>query len=134
MARYTGANLYIEWVHSAGTVVLSGDYRTLNIPESADEIDATAGGDTHKTTLAGPAGTTWTLEMLQLEGGTALFSTCAPRSSGTLRWSPEGTASTKPKKYAAATIFGRNENLGYNAVTTLTLNGTLNSTITVSAW
>ena len=134
MARYSGRELYIEWIDTSGTLNLSGDYRTLNVPETADEIDATAGSDTHKTTLAGAAGGTWTLEMLSAESGTATFARVAPRSSGTLRWSQEGTASGKQKKSAAATIFGRSESIGYNAVTTLSINGTLNADITVASW
>ena len=134
MARYSGKNLYIEWIDDSGTLVLSGDYRTLEIPESADEIDASAGSDTRKVTLAGQVSATWTLELLPLESGTALFERVAPQNTGTLRWSPEGTASGKQQKYAAATILGRSETFGYNSVTTLRLNGSLTSDSTLGTW
>ena len=134
MARYSGKNLYLEFITTSGTTVLSGDYRTLDIPETADEIDASAGNDTRKVMLAGQVSATWTLEMLPLEAGTALFTAMAPQTEGTLRWSPEGTASGKQQKYAAATILGRNENIGYNSVVTLRLNGTLTADTTISTW
>lgn len=134
MARYSGKNLYLEFITTSGTTVLSGDYRTLDIPETADEIDASAGNDTRKVMLAGQVSATWTLEMLPLEAGTALFTAMAPQTEGTLRWSPEGTASGKQQKYAAATILGRNENIGYNSVATLRLNGTLTADTTISTW
>lgn len=134
MARYSGKDLYIEWVSSSGTTVISGDYRTLDIPESADEIDASAGSDTRKFTLPGQVAASWTLEMLPQEAGTVVFAAVAPQTIGTLRWSPEGTASGKQKKYAAATILGRNEAFGYNSVATLRLNGSLTSATTITVW
>jgi len=134
MSRYSGTDLYVEWINSSGTVVLSGDYRTLDIPESADEIDASAGSDTRKQTLAGQVSATWTLELLPQGSGTVLFAAVAPQSTGTLRWSPEGTVSGKQQKSAAATILGRNEAFGYNDVTTLRINGSLTADTTTSAW
>jgi len=134
MARYSGKDLYIEWLDTSGTLVLSGDYRTLDIPEIADEIDASAGSDVRKVTLAGQVSATWTLEVLPLEGGTALFARVAPQSSGTLQWSPEGTANGKQKKTAAAMILGRNESFGYNTITTLRLSGSLTADISTTTW
>lgn len=134
MARYSGKNLYIEWIYSGGTVVLSGDYRTLDIPETADEIDASAGDDTRKVTLAGQVSASWSLEMLPLEAGTVLFDAVAPQATGTLRWSPEGTTSGNQKKTAAATILGRNESFGYNTVATLRINGSLTADTTTETW
>lgn len=134
MARYSGKDLYVEWIDTSGTLVISGDYRTLDIPETADEIDASAGSDTRKVTLAGQVAASWTFEMLQQSAGTALFDRVAPQSTGTLRWSPEGTASGKQKKSAAATILGRNETFPYNDVVTLRLNGSLTADTALSSW
>jgi len=132
MARYHGRDLYVEWIDTGGTTVLSGDYRTLDIPESADEIDASAGADTRKVMLAGQVSAAFTLEILAAEAGTVLFAEVAPQSTGTLRWYPEGTTAGNQEKYAAATILGRNEAYNYNDVTTLRINGSLIADITVA--
>jgi len=132
MSRYAGSALYVQWIDTSGTTVLSGDYRTLDVPESADEIDATAGADVFKTTLAGAVGHPWTLEILAQESGTVLFESMAPRASGTLRWYPEGTAVGKQEKYATGVILGRNEAYAYGDVVTLRINGSLNAAITVA--
>ena len=134
MARYSGKDLYIAWIHSGGTTVLGGDYRTLDIPESADEIDASAGSDTRKVMLAGQVSASFTVELLPQEAGTVLFAAVAPQTSGTLQWSPEGTTVGNQKKTAAATILGRNEAFSYNDVVTLRINGSLIADTTTAVW
>lgn len=116
MAAFAGSALYCAWIYSGGTVVLSGDYRTLNINRSVEVIDATAGADTYREKLAsfGDSEVTWSSVMQS--DGTALISALAQKTTGTLVVGVEGTAQGKPKFTVAAFSNGPTFNAAYNDI------------------
>jgi hypothetical protein len=92
MAELLGSAAYIIWAASAGTSVLSSDYRTFGWDESADKFEVTAGGDAVKTYLVGLHDFTCTYTGVGQTQGTALENTLRVGQSGTLVFYPEGTA------------------------------------------
>ena len=93
MAEFSGSALYINWVYSGGTVVLTGNQRTASFTPSIDFIDTTAGSDPRKTRIPSIADTNASVSMLAQTGGTALEDALAEGTHGTLNLYPEGTAS-----------------------------------------
>ena len=110
MTAYTGSALDVKWIDGSGTVTISGDQTILDYTPSIDLVDQTAGADTNKTYLTtlkdGKASMTALLQAGTANGGTLTFSRLAEGSSGTIVWSPEGTAATKPKYTMAAISMG----------------------------
>jgi len=126
MGRYSGKDLYVEF---AGTD-LSGDFRTLDVPESCTIIDASAGSDTYKDKLAGQTDATASLSMLHQAAGTVLWDALAPTTEGTLIWAPEGTASAKPKHSATVIVSSRGKSIPYEGVVELSVDFDIKSAIT----
>lgn len=116
MAEFTGKNLYAEWVYSGGTVVLSGNQRTLSAAPSVGLVDASAGSDTHKTYLVALKDGTYSYSGLLQEGGTAVLNALVEGTSGTLVIGKEGTAAGKPKESVPAISMGPQENWPYDNV------------------
>ena len=116
----TGKDAYINWASSAGTINLSGDYRSVSINESVDTAETTAGADTHKTYL--PTIKSATINYLGLfpSGGTALYAALAAGVQGTLTVAPEGTASGKVSKVYPAISMGASYDTPYADVVTVT--------------
>lgn len=134
MARYSGKNLYWNFVHSGGTLVLSTDYRTLEITEAAKEIDTTAGADAYASVLAGAIDSTWSAEYLEQTAGTANYGTLTPGLAGTLTWGPEGTTSGKPKYTAAAILLSHGPSYAYGDTVTIRLSGRLTAATTIASY
>jgi len=99
MGRYTGKDLYVQWIYSGGTVALNADFRTLSTSEEADSAEKSAGADTHKSYIPTLTDSSAELEFLDVTGatGSTEWAAVLPQNSGTLIWAPEGTTSTKPK-------------------------------------
>jgi hypothetical protein len=101
MAGYTGSAMYLSWINSAGTAILSGDYRKFDYTPSMDLVDQTAGADTNKTYLTslkdGRASFSGLFQNGANVGGTITASTLVEGASGTIIFGPEGTATGKPK-------------------------------------
>jgi hypothetical protein len=106
----------MAWVYSGGTIVLSGDFRTVNVSRSLDIIDATAGADTYREKLPSFGDTEVTFSSVMQEGATALVSALAQKTYGTILIGPEGTATGKPKFAVAAYSVGPTYNIPYNDV------------------
>jgi hypothetical protein len=136
MARYTGKDLDVRWVHSGGTAVLNADFRSFETNESVDNAEATAGDDVHRSFIPTLKDTTATLEMLDTSGtaGTVQWATLAPGTEGTVYWSPEGTASSKPKHYAAAFIEKRDRTMPYDDVVEISADFHIQAVPTESSW
>lgn len=115
MAEYIGKDADYRWVWSGGTVNFSADHRTFNYAPSVEMHDTTAGSDVAKTYVSGVKGGSMTLTIVH-QGGTALDGPCAEGVGGTLFWSPEGTATGKPKHSAPAICQGFSYNPQYAAV------------------
>lgn len=95
MADYTGKDLYMTWVHSGGTAVLSSDFRTVSHNPTVSLANVTAGGDTDATYIARIKDATIDIGLLMQSGGTVLKAALCEGTGGTLIISPEGTASGK---------------------------------------
>ena len=116
----TGKDAYINWASSAGTINLSGDYRSVSIRESTDTAETTAGADTHKTYLPTIKSATISYSGLFPSGGTALYAALAAGVQGTLTVAPEGTASGKVSKAYPAISMGATFDTPYADVVTVT--------------
>lgn len=101
MTAYVGNNLDVKWIDASGTVTLNGDQTLFDYAPSIDLVDQTAGADTNKTYLTtlkdGKASLTAYLQAGTASGGTLTFSRVYEGAVGTIVYSPEGTAATKPK-------------------------------------
>ena len=117
----TGKDAYINWASSAGTINLSGDYRSVSIKENTDTAETTAGSDTHKTYLPTIKSATIDYSGLFPSGtaGTALYAALAAGVQGTLTVAPEGTASGKVSKAYPAISMGATYDTPYADVVTV---------------
>jgi hypothetical protein len=104
--RYTGQNLYAEFICSAGTIALSGDQRSLTVDREVDVVDVSAGSDTDKSYLATLKDGTAEIEVMDQASvaATGLEAAMPEGTSGTLIYAPQGTASTKPKRGFVAIV------------------------------
>jgi len=91
-------------------VLLHGDFTVFDYSPSIDLVDQSAGVDTNKTYLTtlkdGKASLTTNFQSGTAVGGTASFSRVYEGASGTVVWSPEGTAAAKPKYTIPAIAMG----------------------------
>jgi hypothetical protein len=101
MTRYLGKNLDVKWIDGSGTITISGNQTAFDYTPSIALVDQTAGADTNKTYLTSVKDGKASLSALfhggTVTGGTVTTSRLAEGTEGTLIWSPEGTASGKPK-------------------------------------
>jgi len=79
-----------------GTVSVAGQGRSLEVAQSADEVDVTTYGSSAKEFITGLVERTATLEILDDSASTAVKDAFAPGSSSSLIWYPQGTSSGKP--------------------------------------
>jgi hypothetical protein len=96
--RMTGASQYIGFIHSGGTVNLSGDSRTFDVTREQEIADASAGSDGARSSKATLKNYSASLEALYIgTAGSASFGSVDIGTEGTLLWGPQGTAAGKPK-------------------------------------
>lgn len=96
--RATGAAQYVGFIHSGGTVNLSGDSRTFNVSRMQETADATAGADGARSSKATLKAYGATLEALYIgTAGSATFGSADIGKEGTLLWGPRGTTAGLPK-------------------------------------
>jgi hypothetical protein len=136
MARYTGRALVVEWIYSGGTTNITNYRRSFETSESVDDADATCGTVTYRDHLPTFTDMTSTLEYLEDNGadGTAAYSALAPRTEGTVRWSPEGTANGNPEYYGAAYVQSRDRSYPYDDVAQVTINFQHTEEPTLTTW
>lgn len=108
MAKYTGQDMQIFF----GTVDISGNGRSFEISQSADEIDVTTYGSTDKEFIVGMIERDSSLEVLDDNDSSAIRNALKPGMSGTLKWFPQGSASGMPV-FTVGTAVVREENLSY---------------------
>lgn len=121
--RYTGQNLYAEFICAAGTIALSGDQRSLTVDREVDVVDITAGSETDKSYLATLKDGTAEIEVLDQASvaATGLEAAMPEGTSGTLIYAPQGTASTKPKRGFAAIVQSLSVEYPYSDVVVYTI-------------
>ena len=126
MSTYAGSSLVVAWIQAAATTILTGDHKGLTYTPSINFIDASAGADTHKSYIPnvkdGSVTFNANFQAGTNSGGTATFSTLTEGNLGTLKWSPEGTVSTKPFSQIPAYAQGPSFNYPYADVVEVTVN------------
>lgn len=116
MPAFAGSALYATWIHTGGTTVLSGDFRSLSENQSVEVIDATAGADNYREKLPYVKDNSVTLTIVSQAGGTVILSALAVGTSGTLIYGEEGTVSGKPKHTHPAFVAQSTINVPYSDV------------------
>lgn len=101
--EYLGNAAYMTF---AGTV-LSSRYTSINVEESADLVDKSAGADTHKSFLAALNQGTVSVGLNLESDSTTVWAAIVIGTSGTLIYAPEGTAGGQPKYTAVVTVSAR---------------------------
>lgn len=108
--RFTGKDFYARFIHSGGTVALTGDHTEFSVEVSYDTTEITAGSETAKSYLTTLEDATMSLTLFNTgTTGSALAVALEPGTYGTLEWGPQGTASGKPKFGCAAYVTGFSE-------------------------
>lgn len=121
MAEFLGNNAYIQWVWSGGTVLVHGDYRTLDWNPNKDLIEGSAGSDAAQHNVVGIERATASLGLVAQTGGTALVAAMAYGNIGTLTWGVEGTVSGKPKVILPAMSLGAKVKSPYQGLVEITV-------------
>ena len=134
MPEYTGANMYLAWVYSGGTVTLHGDERTVNLNPSVDYADATAGSDARKKRLATLKDTMVSYAGVAQTAGTALEDALAEGTNGTILFGPEGTAVATRKYIIGAFSGGAKFAYKYADVTEISVEFTGDGNYTRTTW
>lgn len=95
MARLTGKNLVVTF----GGQTISGDQRTFEFDHEEEQADASAGSDTYRTFIPTLRVINPKMEIIlkDFASGSALMNVLDIGQEGTLVWSPEGTATGKPR-------------------------------------
>lgn len=130
MAEYTGTNLYLTF----GGTVLSADYREFEPTEEVKMVDGSAGSDSatfmYATLTKGKA----KLKLVDQAAGTVAWAALATKTSGTLIWGEEGTASGKPKHTVVAIVSDRKKKLQYDDITEIEVNFEFQGAVSDSAY
>jgi len=134
MTAFAGSALYAQWVWSGGTTVLSGDYRTLNVNQSMEFIDSTAGADTYREKIASFSDIQATWTSVMQTGATALFTATAAGVTGTLTVGPSGTATGQPKIIMPSVSQGPSINASYSDIVEFSATFQGSSAPTFSGW
>lgn len=118
--RYrAGEGLVVEWITAAGTLLLTDDYTALKVKRSIDLIDVTAGNEADKSYIAGIKDGDAQLDYFaQSTGGTLIENNLVEGTAGTLRYSPRGTASGKPRRGFYAIVKEFSDDLKYDEAAT----------------
>lgn len=134
MPSYEGKNLNVQWIHSAGTAVLSGDFRKFDYTPSVEMVDETAGSDTNKQYLVGVKDGKASFSALMQAAGSALTNALVEGAVGTIIWSPEGTASTNEKHTMPAISGGVVWSIPYRGVVEISVDFQQNGARTDGSW
>jgi hypothetical protein len=130
MAKYSGKELVVHWLPASG---VTADSRTFEHSGEASEIDVTTRSDAitnSQAFLAGPTGRTWQLQALDTRGTAQAWEQVAEGDEGTIRWWPEGTATGKRQREAAALVRQTQFQSPYDNAAQVTVGGRLTSAIT----
>ena len=121
--RYTGKDLYAEFICAAGTIALTGDQRSLTVDREADTVDVSAGADTDKSYLATLKDGTAEIEIIDQASvaATGIEAAMPEGTGGTLLYGPAGTASGKPKRGFVAIVTSLSMEYPYSDVVTYSI-------------
>jgi hypothetical protein len=120
MATQHGSALSLQWFcdeASAGTTTLNTDFRSFSPTRSMDFVDETAGADAFIQRLKNRKDSSATYTgLFQAAGGSAVVLALQPGYAGTLRYSPEGTATGKRYEDYIVFVQDISSNQPYNDV------------------
>ena len=114
--EFSGSALSCSWIHSGGTVALTGDHRTVTISPTIGLAKATAGSDADEQYLATVKDAVVSWAGVVQSAGTALEDALIEGKSGTLIVGPEGTASGHRKYTIPAISMGPKMNFPFSDV------------------
>ena len=110
MTHFAGSAVYVSFQG----VPITADERSLDVSESLDVADTTAGADTSRSHVPTVDSCDFSLEHLYNgTAGTAILAALAIREAGTFTFGPNGTASGQPKFECQATVTGFNMSIPY---------------------
>ena len=134
--RYTGKDLDVQWVYSGGTVSLNADFKTLKTTEGTKAAERTAGADTHESFIPTIGTGKADHEMLDTTSsvGTQVWAALAKKTEGTLIWSPQGTATGKPKSSVAAYVDSRDREFPFDDVVNIKVSFQFQEDVTDATW
>ena len=115
-----------------GTLDISGQGRSLEISQSADEIDVTTYGSDDKEFISGMLERSATLEVLDDDTATEVRNALKPgTTANSLTWFPLGTAAGKPKfSVPTAVPLGQDISYPYDDAVTMSVNLRLSGAVT----
>lgn len=132
--HFTGKDVFISWVHSGGTVTLSGDQRSVTVTTATDLADSTAGDDEWRKQIATIKSISASVSILLPVGGTALEDAILAGKDGTLTVGPEGTASGKRRYVIPAISAGPVTNMPYSDVVEMSCDFSGNGTPSINTF
>lgn len=131
MAKYSGVDMYASF----GGVSVAGFGRSLEISQSASDIDVTTYGSQDQEFIAGIVGRSATLQILDDSASATVRNKFGPGSSGTLIWAPQGSASGKPKHtVATAVVTEANVSYPYDDAVVIEVTLRISGSVTETTW
>ena len=122
MPHAAGSALYVRFVHSGGTTVITGDQRSVSWSDSQSFADTTAGNDAATSQVKTTYSVTGSLDFVDNgTGSTALKQALYPGNSGTLEWGNYGTSTGQPKYSIAIDIESNDHSADYASEQTFTV-------------
>lgn len=110
-AKYTGKDVKVKF----GTLDVSGQGRSLEVSESADEVDVTTYGSVAKEFIVGLVERSGSLEVLDDDASSAVRTALAVGTANSLTWFPKGTASGLPQHSCAlVNVTGNDKSYPYD--------------------
>lgn len=97
ITKLSGKDLYVEYNATNFSVA----YKSLEIDEKQETVDATAGADDYRNHINTVKTIEATLEIIMQDfatGGSAILALLSLGGTAPLIWGPQGTATGKPKK------------------------------------
>lgn len=114
-----------------GTVNISGSGRSLEIGETADEIDVTTYGSDDREYIPGMVDRDASLDVLDDDTNTTVREAVRAGMQGSLTWFPLGTASGNPKfQVGTAVILERNFTYPYDDAVLMSVRLRLSGNVT----
>lgn len=131
MAKYISEDLVASF---KGTNI-SGNARALEVDESVTEIDVTTYGSADAEYLVTKKNQrTARMTILDDAGSTIVEELFAPGSSGTLEYSPEGTAAGKRKRTVIANVLKSTKTYPHDDAAQFSVDWRLSGSITKGTW
>lgn|SRR5574343_503587 len=135
MTAFSGSALNLQWITAGGTTLLHTDCRSFDWTPTLSLIDSTAGADSFREYITGIGeGGDISASLVLQTGATALISALARGTAGTLIYSPEGTATGKPKSTIPAISKGPSYSQPYDDVVEFKVSWQQSAAETNAAW